>query len=123
MMDIPNAEVYEAAMYNVRDGILRWLERPESGWYKEALAGNPAWAVDQLCLPEAMYEEMGAEIWLDPIARSLATINAIAAETEDINALFDVIQPRKAEFPCGYVEALWDDAMTQVCELLCKPDA
>lgn len=114
-MDIPRYEVYEQTLYNVRDGILRWLNRPENEWLIALINGERPAYMTLEDVQAQIYEDMGAEMWLDPIARGLANINAIVAETEDIDVMFDLMNPRPATFPCGYTEALWGDAITQVC--------
>jgi hypothetical protein len=84
---------YQEIVENFRDGILRFLDRPENATLKECFTGNPAWAVYQMGIDEELYDEMDALSW---IAHSSY-----------------VIEPNSSS------STLWEDAMYQVTMALC----
>lgn len=87
-------DVYLRAVLNIYNGILRWLDRPENIWWKDAFTQNQSWQVYDLCLPDALYEEMGADTWLS--------------------------RWQYSQFS-EYV--LWKDAMYQVTTSICLPES
>jgi len=82
---------------NVRDGILRWINHPENKWWLNAFTQNAEWQIFELCLPEALYLEMGAH-WL-------------------------CLGGWGQEHGSGEIVALWDEAILEVTNILCPGEA
>jgi len=91
--DIEDDEVYQQTMLNIVAGILRWLDRPENRWWKDAFTQHQSWQVYDLCIPDALWAALGAA-WL--ANRQVSTTSQLL---------------------------LWDDAMYQVTTMICLPQS
>jgi hypothetical protein len=91
---------WEALVMAVKDGILRFLDRPENDWLKNCFTKNQAWAVFQQDIGELLFEKMDALPWLIG--------GGFLGGDDDLVVMM--------------AEALWEDALYQVVQQLCLPD-
>jgi hypothetical protein len=88
---------WEALVIAVKDGILRFLNRPENNWLLCSFTRNQAWQVHQQQIDEMLFEEMDALPWI---------IGGGFLGGDD-------------DLVVRMAEALWEDALYQVITELC----
>lgn len=88
---------YQQVIGGIRDGILRWMDRPGNEWMRCNFETRTAAAIYYLKLDDDLFRVMGAAHWL-----------CASGFGQQVGA--------------GQVVAAWEMALDQVTMLLCVPE-